>query len=283
MRGGKGTGRFDVDYESLSISGGIKNDIGEVVGQQVEWWQWSESYFTANHAAIIDDIYDVSSSIGVGAGRRWAAPVSMPTVMASVTRSGNKPNERGFYTTDTLRIVLNVADAERLIPGIVSDPNSHDKDRIVYRGEVWEPNRVLPRGSFGYHWAVIAVDCTQVNSEELVNDPQFLQYATHATPDLGNPTTIPVTVPPLVTVQPLAVAVTAPNTATFTVAVAGTPSPRVQWQVNAGTGFLAIAGATALSYTTGATTTSMNGYQFRALVSSDAGTTLSDGVGLTVS
>jgi hypothetical protein len=61
---------------------------------------------------------------------------------------------------------------------LITDPNNHIKDRIIYRGQVFTPTRVIPRGSFGYRWAVITVDLNQVNPEEMVNDPQFQRYAT---------------------------------------------------------------------------------------------------------
>jgi hypothetical protein len=74
-----------------------------------------------------------------------------------------------------LRLVLNVGDVEKLLPGMLLDPSDHLKDRVVYRGNVFSPSRINPRGHFGYNWAVVTVDLTEVNSEELVNDPQF-QY-----------------------------------------------------------------------------------------------------------
>jgi hypothetical protein len=55
---------------------------------------------------------------------------------------------------------------------------------VVYRGEVFVPTRVLPRGSFGNRWAVVTVDLNQLNHEELVNDPQFQRFATKAIPDV---------------------------------------------------------------------------------------------------
>ena len=71
--------------------------------------------------------------------------------------------------------MLNVGDVEKLLPNMLLDPSSHLKDRVVYRGNVFSPSRVNPRGHFGYNWAVVTVDLTEVNAEELVNDPQF-QY-----------------------------------------------------------------------------------------------------------
>jgi hypothetical protein len=65
-----------------------------------------------------------------------------------------------------------------MLPSLAGDnPGQHIKDRILYRNQVFTPTRVMPRGHFGYKWAVITVDCNEVNPEELVNDPQFQRYA----------------------------------------------------------------------------------------------------------
>ena len=180
MRGGREStdrnSRFDMEYEAKSMYEGIAEELGGTVGQEVDWFRWQDYYLAENYNTIVDDIYDVSSSVA-GQGRRWMLPFKMPTLMAQFIRGTNLMNERGFYVTDTLRLVLNVGDAERLLPSLISNPNNHIKDRILYRNQVWVPTRVLPRGSFGYRWTVVTVDLNQVNSEELVNDPQFQRYA----------------------------------------------------------------------------------------------------------
>lgn len=186
MRGGnEGTdrsSRFDMDYEAFSIYEGIAEELGGTVGVDVDWFRWQDYYLEDEYRDIVDDIYDVSSS-EPGKGKRWMLPFEMPVVMAQFVRGTNVMNERGFYVTDTLRLVINVGDAQRLLPSLVTDPNNHIKDRILYRGEVFVPTRVLPRGSFGYRWAVITVDCNQVNPEEMVNEPQFQRYALASTRD----------------------------------------------------------------------------------------------------
>jgi hypothetical protein len=186
MRGSKLQGRFNLDYESKRIYESIKEDLQHPVGVDVDWFRWSEDYMTDNRIDIVDDIYDVSSSI-TNKGRRWALPFNMPCVTAQLVRGSNEMNERGFYIVDTLRIVLNVGDVQRLLPDILVNPDKHIKDRILYRGNVFTPTRVLPRGHFGYYWSVVTIDCTEVNADELVNDPQFKQYALKATKDWIEP------------------------------------------------------------------------------------------------
>ncbi len=176
MRGSRIQGRFDMDYESKSMYESISEDLGGTVGVDVDWFRWQDYYLEENYTDVVDDVYDVSNPTP-GKGRRWMLPFNMPVVMAQWIRGTNVMNERGFYVSDTLRLVMNVGDVQRLIPSLLTNANNHIKDRILYRGEVFVPTRVLPRGSFGYRWAVVTVDCNQVNPEELVNDPQFMQYA----------------------------------------------------------------------------------------------------------
>ena len=188
MRGGNEgadrNSRFSVDYEAKSIYEGIAEDLGGTVGVEVDWFRWQDYYLRENVDTVVDDIYDVSSSTPTE-GRRWMLPFKMPVVLAQMVRGGNTFNERGFYTTDTLRLVLNSGDVSRLHPGMVgNEPNQYIKDRIVYRGQVFTPQRVNPRGAFGYQWAVVTVDCLEVNSEELVNDPQFQAFANPVITDL---------------------------------------------------------------------------------------------------
>jgi hypothetical protein len=183
--GGADNGRFSIDYEAKSIYEGMGEELGATVGVDVSWFRWQEGFLEENYDDIVDPIYDVSSS-EEGKGRRWMLPFKMPAIMAQLIRSTNVMNERGFYVSDTLRLVISVGDVQRLLPELLGTPNKHIKDRIVYRGQVFVPTRVMPRGAFGYRWAVVTVDCNQVNSEELVNDPQFQNYAQTSKPEPRN-------------------------------------------------------------------------------------------------
>jgi ELWxxDGT repeat protein len=84
--------------------------------------------------------------------------------------------------------------------------------------------------------------------------------------------------------QPQGQSVAAPATASFTVAVNGTPAPTIQWQVSADSGstWSNIVGATAATHTTTATVAGDTGKQFRAVASNSAGTVDSNAATLTV-
>ena len=78
--------------------------------------------------------------------------------------------------------------------------------------------------------------------------------------------------------------VTAPATATFTVAATGTPAPTYQWMQESpgATTYTAISGATSASYTTPATTTANSGTKYECVVSNAAGSVTSNAATLTV-
>ena len=176
MRGTKVQGRFKIDFENKSINEGVVDELRDPVGTAVDWWTWDETALQTNYTDWVDDIYDTSNQ-EYGKGRRWNEPIEVPVIMAQALRGTNIMNERGFYVVDTLRLVVSVDDLSRKIPTVVDNPNIHIKDRIVFANEVFVPTRVLPRGRYQNYYAVVTIDCNLVNSEELVNDPQFQQYA----------------------------------------------------------------------------------------------------------
>ncbi len=176
MRGNKVQGRFKIDFESKSMDEGMVDDLRDPVGTTVSWWVWDQAYLDANPNLVVDDIYDVSSTTP-GEGRRWKSPFELPVIMAQQIRSSNVMNERGFYVTDTLRLVVSVSDVNILIPDMITNPTTHIKDRIAFQEKIFVPTRVMPRGRYKERYSVVTIDCNQVNAEELVNDPQFQSYA----------------------------------------------------------------------------------------------------------
>src|SRR5713226_3138188 len=85
-------------------------------------------------------------------------------------------------------------------------------------------------------------------------------------------------VAPTITTQPASQAVTAGQSASFSVAATGTAPLSYQWQKNN----VAITGATSSGYTTPSTTSSDNGAQFTVVVSNTAGSVTSSAATLTV-
>src|SRR5256886_14651606 len=92
-------------------------------------------------------------------------------------------------------------------------------------------------------------------------------------------TTGPVATAPSITIQPTSKAVTAGQTASFSVAATGTAPLNYQWKKNG----IAVCGASSSAYTTPATSTSDSGAQFTVIVSNSAGSVTSSAGVLTVS
>src|SRR5437773_821398 len=105
----------------------------------------------------------------------------------------------------------------------------------------------------------------------------FLPSVAFASTKVNSPT------PPAITTQPANQTVTAGQTASFTAAATGSPTPAVQWLVstNSGATFSNISGATAttLSFTTAL---SQSGNQYRAVFTNRAGTATTTAATLTV-
>ena len=85
--------------------------------------------------------------------------------------------------------------------------------------------------------------------------------------------TLTVNVAPAITTQPVGQTVTAPATASFTVASTGLPTPTIQWQRSndGGTTWADVSGATSATYSTAATSAADNSAKFRAVLSNGIG------------
>ena len=107
----------------------------------------------SNLTTWVDPIYDVSDQTP-GQGVRWNDPFDLPVIM-----------------------VVAVADLNRLLPDMVTNPTNHIKDHVIFNNIVFRPMQVNPLGRYADRYSVVQIDCNQINSEELVNYPQFQDYA----------------------------------------------------------------------------------------------------------
>src|ERR1700730_12141144 len=88
---------------------------------------------------------------------------------------------------------------------------------------------------------------------------------------------------PLVTTQPAGQEVTEPESATFTAAASGTPTPTVQWEyAEVAEFFIDVPGATSTTLTVTNTAVSQSGFKYRARFTNSAGTKESNYATLTV-
>jgi Immunoglobulin I-set domain len=98
----------------------------------------------------------------------------------------------------------------------------------------------------------------------------------------STPATLTVNTVPVVTLPPASRSVLIGETATFTAAASGRPTPTVQWQESDGHGWTNLAGATTDTLTLAHVTTALNDNEYRALFTNSVGHVESASATLTV-
>lgn len=173
MRGNNTSGRFSLRFEIGSIHEGIQEDLEGPIDQKVRWWLFDPEN------TVSDDIYDVAGrpnpvlQPGVaGFGKAYLPALTIPVVAAVIGQGESFMNPRGYYSSDALRLTINGQVAYRHLPTMLTDPNRHLLDRLEWRGEFFTPSKVEPKGPIDDMFATVTVDALQINTEELVNDPQ---------------------------------------------------------------------------------------------------------------
>ena len=185
MRGEQVTGRFSIDHERGSIIGGTSRELVRTIGYDIEWWLYRPEL------SIVDPIYDVGDS-GSDGGRRWHGPHHVMVINATLTQGMTIQTDEGFYNTDVLDITINmdVVEGSTLsgneslpIPELQylpSNPDAYLRDRIVFKNQVFSPKQIEPKGIITDDYTLFSIKCYQVNPEELINDPQFQQFANYS-------------------------------------------------------------------------------------------------------
>ena len=164
MRGSNMPGRFTIDDEIANIRDGMHQDLQMPAGQSVQWWVYDETN------SVVDDIYGTAST---ETGRVWQRPIRIPCLSAQVIQGQTHHQERGFYNVDMLHLTIDLRVVWRLIPSLPDNADAHLRDRVVFRGQVYSPFQVWSRGIVDEKYAVLSVDLTQVETDEMVNDSQF--------------------------------------------------------------------------------------------------------------
>ena len=141
-------------------------------------------------------------------------------------------------------------------------------------------NGTAPTTSSTKYTGAITVSSTTTIKAIAVKDGMKDSAVSSATYTIQSPP--PAGKTPSFTQHPSNQVVTENQTAIFTVIVTGDPAPSYQWEVNEGSGWNSITGATNASYTTPATTATMNGWQFRCVATNSEGSATSNEVTLTV-
>jgi hypothetical protein len=164
-------GRFTSDFERTSIVQGIDADLRNPVGTHALW------YIFDDVNTQVDPIYDVGDGVPTPGGRIWKGPFTIPLVKAVISQGSTKISESGFYNMDTLHLTINSKDIEAIAPGTMMNPDDQNRSRVVWKNEVYRPYNVQQRGIISEGFVLLVVECQQVMPDEMINDPQFLDFS----------------------------------------------------------------------------------------------------------
>lgn len=174
-------GRFDPEFETNEIHTAIAADLTNPVGTSILWYVYvspTDTSVATSGRTVVDPVYDVGSYTTNGSGgRKWRDPVQVPVVKALLKQGRAYFNMRGFYAPDTLHLTLDRDQLMQYIPDVLDNPDPLDRDRVIYKGQVYRPFLSQQQGIIKERYVLISFDCQQVMPEEMQNDPQFQSYA----------------------------------------------------------------------------------------------------------
>lgn len=172
MRAHAPGGRFDADFETNKVLEGVDSDLKRPVGTICDWYVWDPVN------TVIDPIYDVGQDLTdtVG-GRTWRGPFKLPVIRALWKQGSIKNSKAGYYGADSLHLTLNAEEVEKIVPGVIGNPDLQARGRIVWKGQVYRPSYIQQAGIVAERYTLIIVECMQVMADEMDNDPQFLELA----------------------------------------------------------------------------------------------------------
>lgn len=188
----------------------------------------------------------------------------------TVTRSGN---------TITVPYTYTGSDVSQISVMITNGAYDQAGTEILYYGKLNTALSASGTGTFtlpsglpdGYKLYIMAEDVNDGNHTDYASAPVEIKA-------------VEAVEAPTITAQPQNVTVQAGNSAAFRVAAAGTAPLTYQWMIdrNDGNGWVNISGAASDTYTSNVADMSCNGFQYRCVVSNEAGSVTSNPAALTV-
>lgn len=137
------------------------------VGTQLLWWEYDR---TDSH---MDDLYDEGSVEGQ---RRWYPPKLIPVYSVIRVDRTERPGAEGFYDANTMHFSGLIEQWEKAGLTDPHDSQRHLFDRVKFGDAIYEIRVYQVHARLQLYETTVGVDSTQVNPEEMVNDPDFSAY-----------------------------------------------------------------------------------------------------------
>jgi hypothetical protein len=136
-------------------------------GTTVLWWEWDQADTT------VDTLYDEGSATG---HRRWYPPKKIPVYSLIRTDRTERPGSEGFYDAASVHVSALLDQLRKAGLTNPADSQKHLFDRFLYAGMIFEIRTYQIHGRLQSYETDVGIDATQVNPEELINDPDFGAY-----------------------------------------------------------------------------------------------------------
>jgi hypothetical protein len=167
---------FNTDFEITESWHALRGHQSSQLLDSVEYWRFDRSVSGS------DDVYDEGT---IGAGRLFRPPLNLPAIHVTHDEGGRVTSDSGFYWNDNIYATFSYAQFDRA--GLYKPDDHHEwylKDRIVYDGLVFKVVDIHILGQIDERDVVVSLEGTQVKPDEMVNDPQFAEYANWEAPNM---------------------------------------------------------------------------------------------------
>lgn len=170
--------RFPIKQEIASIHEGLTGYQGEV-GTKVLWFAFDRVGSQPNPGTAGDDIYDDVYDEGSQTDAlEWSDPIPVPVLSAVRYEGPRQVHDTGFYTTDRLHLSIDLRQARQTgLSNIDLRSVERMHDRLVYDNVVFRIMDIQIRGQLEDEDVVIGIDAIEVDPSELVNAPDFTNWA----------------------------------------------------------------------------------------------------------
>lgn len=164
-------GRWSAGVETEQIADGLRG-YQPAFGDHITYFRFDFEK-SQRHA-----VYDESVSVG----RQFAGPIEVPVLDVIHAMGAVENIDEGFYTVDSLRVSCGFRQLGRT--GLTDSDlrnSGYLRDRIAYDGRLFRVKEMRVLGQIQRADVTVEINAVQLKTDELVNDPQFAQYAADPT------------------------------------------------------------------------------------------------------
>jgi hypothetical protein len=159
-------GRFTRDYETTDIKDGL-HGWEYTTGDFIDWYRFESD------SAEVDDVYDE----GTGIGKIYRGPIRVPVIRLVHSEGSKDDSDVGRYYNDDFTATLQVRALERLgFDGVDINTFAFAADRVAYDQKLFRVMDLRVMGQMNHRDIIVALTATQLRPDEIVNDPQFMQF-----------------------------------------------------------------------------------------------------------